>query len=128
MPRQLRKWEDLSPRETIVASGADDWQHLGNLFEACFDHAPAADFETLRGQVVSVIRDLLTNNLMVAGDVDRDGFKAWELSAEQTTAQIADRLRGITIEDVAPGAVVWLDLTSEGEELAAQLLNGLEPW
>ncbi|WP_460852952.1 hypothetical protein [Nocardioides montaniterrae] len=72
-------------------------------------------------RALRIVDDLITRGLAVAGDAAAD-FVPWDSTPPVSSVRIADEWRRRDDPFVAPGEIVWLDLTDAGEEAARAVL------
>ncbi len=103
-------------RREILLEGLHDDHGLWWLLRY-FDDLPNPDAR--RAETLGLVRELLENGWFEPGFPTRDGrgFNAWNVSAEAALARISKEWDELDREPTL-GDIVWLRLTSRGEEEA----------
>ncbi|WP_295775625.1 hypothetical protein [uncultured Microbacterium sp.] len=109
-----------TPLEDVVVGGLDDWIYETWVSNSVWNLTPPQNRRTV---TLGLIAELLVSGLMIPGTVDRQGHHPW-------TCSIGDSIERIVREWITdwgqevptPGAIVWLDNTEMGDELARAVL------
>lgn len=108
--------------EDLLLGGLDDWAYESWAMQSARlsgETEPVA----LRDLTIELIADVLGEGLMVAGDLVGDEHVQWQGGPEEWV----DRIRKEWLEEwgdeaPTPGAIVWLNNTPAGDELAYDVL------
>lgn len=111
-----------TPKEDLLVGGLDDWADVGWALQSA-RLAEASDPVALRDATLSLIAEVLSQSLMVAGDIVAGEHVPWHGKAEEH----AERIRREWLDEwgdevPTPGAIVWLSNTSAGDEIARSVL------
>ena len=111
-----------TPKEDLLVGGLDDWAAAGWALQSA-RLSGETDPVALRDLTLALIAGVLNNGLMVAGDVIAGEHVPWHGSAEEVAERISREWLDEWGEEVpTPGAIVWLDNTAAGDEIARAVL------
>lgn len=111
-----------SLREEILARCVEDWVYAAEVLDVA-RRAGVADPEAARATAIGLIAELISLQLVVAGDVIERGHVPWKSSPGEAILRITTEwLRGWPHTAPPPGAVVWLDTTEAGERIGREVI------
>ncbi|MFF7634365.1 hypothetical protein ACFZB9_14610 [Kitasatospora sp. NPDC008050] len=95
----------------ILREGLDDWVPVDTLLWYVRQESPAPE-ESFKATFVETIRYLLSEGLMLVGEIGESGFEPWP----GTVSQIIERLVAAcdAVSWTPFGSVCWLSNTSAG--------------
>jgi hypothetical protein len=108
--------------DELLARAVDDWLHPADVF----DVARFSGLEDEEGYVehaIHLVRELLGQGLVVAGDLSDEGFQQWSIGAPESVARIARRWRE-DHESAPTQFFVWFQGTEAGIDRGRQALGG----
>jgi hypothetical protein len=113
-------------KNEIVVHGIDDWIDAAEVVSIIInmEGVTIKDEGIIKEKSIELIKKVLQENLMIIGNVDREGFKPWSLSIEESIQKVKtkweslERLPGL-------GQVCWLKNTEKGMKLAEDLIATL---
>lgn len=109
------------PREEILLSGLDDWVSLAEARSLVQEFLPGtAPSEEVRSATLSIIGDLLRDQLMEAGQL-RPRFVAWVGTPDDVLHRIASEWS--PGEEIWVGKICWLASTLAGKAVALRLTD-----
>jgi hypothetical protein len=117
----MTTWDDRTLLEDIIARGIDDWVYAAEVHDIAA-RTGLSDPEQLRMLAVGLIAEALVQGLLVAGDYDGVEHRPWSVSVGEAIARIAEDWLKWGNEVPTPGAIVWLDLTPAGREIAEAVI------
>ncbi|WP_156138797.1 hypothetical protein [Microbacterium mangrovi] len=101
----------------------DDWADLSWVVQSVRTSG-MTDTAELRRHALELIDDVLRGGLMVAGDINADGFHPWGTGSDESASRIErEWTAGWGDAIPPPGAVVWLSNTDAGDALAREVLR-----
>lgn len=103
--------------DELLARGADDWVMAAEVAWIVRSVVGASTGADVLGVSVDLIRTVLTEGLMEAGDVTDGGFFGWDLSPEESVKRIEEAWRQLGRSPIL-GEVCWLSNTSTGQACA----------
>lgn len=118
----MTSYDDLSPLDQLLVAGLDDWISLVELRGHASEDADSDD--VAKGKAMALIRTVLGEGLMLAGDYDDSGFISCGLESQDAAAWI-ERTWSEFGDDLLPGDVCWFGLTERGAERAMRNAEGL---
>ena len=98
--------------DLILDRATLDWLQAHEVAEIVKFDGGQSGLEQIRDISVSIIGELLRNGLIVCGDVSKDGFSIWPLSAESSIDKIEKSWRKVVEPNL--GDVCWISLTNAG--------------
>ena len=111
--------------DELAARSTEDWLQPADVFDVA-RFAGDSDEDAYVERAILLVRDLLSDGLVVAGDVGAEGFKPWGLTVDQSVSQISDSWR--SDHDSAPTSfAVWLAATEAGLARGEQALLRARP-
>jgi hypothetical protein len=111
-------------KKKILAWCVEDWTPL--FFVAAFvrEFYNYKDLESVKKISLDLIKNLLEEELVVAGDLlEGNKFKAWNKKNDETLIQIKNKWDNLGRE-LQPHEIVWFDLTEKGRK-EFEYLNSL---
>ena len=105
-------------RADILISGLDDWVSLAEAASLVRATHPALPENDVQQSSLAVLRDLLADELVKAGDV-RSCFVAWPLDLGSALGEIARRLEQHG-PDIGPWDGCWFANTTKGDQVARE--------
>lgn len=109
------------PKEDVLIGGLDDWIYASWVTNSIWQ---LTEPKWRRTMTVGLIAELLTEGLMIAGDVDSRGYHPWRCTTGDAIERITrDWLSDWMDEIPTPGAIVWLANTTAGNDLARSVLD-----
>ncbi len=111
--------------DEILVRGLDDWIQAAEVSSVVRELEPGLSDAEVRVAALVVVRRLLEEGLMLAGDLNHQGFTAWSISAVDSLGRIE---RAWPEHRVGPelGEVCCFDLTSLGEQTARRLSEQMD--
>lgn len=98
--------------DELVIRATEDWVQPADVFDVA-RFAGDRDEDAYVETAVLLVAELLSQGLVVAGDVDASGFRPWALTVEESIGRIGATWR--SDHDAAPGSFgVWLAATPAG--------------
>jgi hypothetical protein len=115
--------------ENLLIEGLSDAISLGEVHG---DFARRGNTETLpirqvQELTLKTIRDLVHDGLFVLGNPNRGSFNSWDLPLDAAMAKIEDAYVKHFDDWWSWTAMVWMNLTEKGKELALELYHADEP-
>lgn len=111
-----------TPKEDLLVGGLDDWAYASWVLQSARlsgETNPIA----LRGLTLDLIAEVLRDGLMVAGDLVGNEHVRWHGDPEQWVERITQEWLDEWRDEVpAPGAIVWLSNTPDGDQVAREVL------
>lgn len=104
----------------VLRRGLDDWVYLAGVSSVVIEHLGLSPLEA-REPTLELVRELLCDGLMVAGDVTEDGFLPWPLSASEAMERIECELKELG-RPPGLGEIAWLQNSPLGQRLAEATL------
>ncbi|WP_394554593.1 hypothetical protein ACDF64_07775 [Agromyces sp. MMS24-JH15] len=99
----------------VLQEGLDDWVMIDTLIGRCREWAEQSG-EAVRGVFTEVLRRMLSDELVVVGDLRGEGFTDWVGRIDDVIGRVEVELDGF---DWNPRmASCWLRNTDAGDELA----------
>jgi hypothetical protein len=120
-PYPMRTTDDRTFIEDVLANGLDDWVYAGWVYQIA-RRSGLEDPMQLRWLSVALITDVLTRGLMVAGEYDGEKHAPWDCSTGAAIERISEAWSAWGDSAPTPGAIVWLDLTPAGRQLAEEIV------
>ncbi|HWJ67118.1 MAG TPA: hypothetical protein VNT31_10600 [Nocardioides sp.] len=103
----------------ILLSTQDDWSDAGWVVGQAMEYtATVAQANEL---ALQMIVECLRTDLLVAGDLEVEGFRAWPVSTEEAIARITREWADLGDRAPTPDTIAWFDLTELGEQRARAL-------
>lgn len=112
----------LSLADDLLARASEDWVSPAEVIDLA-RRSGAENPEDLRDLSVGLISRLILAGLLVPGEIDAGGHRAWESSAAASIERIATDWNARTDAFVMPGEIVWLNTTTEGQLRGEQVLR-----
>ncbi len=110
-------------KEDLLVGGLDDWADAGWVLQTV-RRAGLTDHADLRRLAIGLIAELITEHLVVPGDISVGDHVPWQCSEGEAIERIVREWLDEWGEDVpTPGAIVWLDNTPAGDETARTVLR-----
>lgn len=110
-------------KEELLISGLDDWSYAGWVLQTV-RLSGLADYAALRALSIGLIAELITEGLVVPGEIDNKDHVPWRCTNGEAIERItAEWLKEWADESPTPGAIVWLDNTPAGDEIARAALD-----
>jgi hypothetical protein len=122
LTRKKRLWDQRGLVEDVLAYGAEDWVSIDWIIKVAQRANPPTD-ESLRMVALGLIASVLANGLMVAGDVDDEGFHPWEMSGDNAMRRIVANWQAAGLRPDDPYAVAWFSTTEEGDKIGQAVLR-----
>lgn len=111
-----------TPKEDLLVGGLDDWAYAGWALQSARlsgETNPIA----LRDVTLTLIAEVLRKGLMVAGDLVGNEHVPWHGEPEEWVERIRQEWLDEWGDEVpTPGAIVWLNNTQAGDEVARDVL------
>lgn len=111
--------------DEVLSAVQDDWVAEVEIYSLCLEamseeagHDP--DPVDVRAAAIEVAAGGVEQGLLVAGDLTRSGFVAWDLSPQESVARLREAWLGAAQPDVNWGEVAWFDSTEAGDVRAGQ--------
>ncbi|MGQ0824620.1 MAG: hypothetical protein ACT4OX_06255 [Actinomycetota bacterium] len=117
----MTAWDDRTLVEDVLANGVDDWVYAAWVHQIA-RRSGITDPSQLRQLSIGLIAELLVRGLMVAGEYDGVAHRPWECSTGEAIDRIVEEWQTWGDDFPTPGAIVWLDLTPAGREIAEAVL------
>jgi hypothetical protein len=112
-----------TPKEDLLVGGLDDWADLGWVIQSA-RLTGATDSAALRALALALIRAVLEEGLMVAGDIVGGDFQPWSTSSEASVSRIEGEWAARWGDAIpTPGSIAWLANTERGDALARNVLR-----
>lgn len=112
-----------TPKEDLLVGGLDDWVDAGWATRSARLSGPTGPV-ALRDSTLALIAEVLMEGLMVAGDIVANDHVPWPGTVETTIDRITrEWIDEWGTEIPTPGAVVWLNNTPAGDEIAHSVLR-----
>ncbi|GAB2748590.1 hypothetical protein GCM10027039_02850 [Terrabacter koreensis] len=108
---QMTREEQL---DEILARAADDWVQPGDVFDVARFAWPT-DEDAFVEQAIGLVTELVLSQLLIPGDVTRDGFRPWPVTSDEACRRIAEVWRS-DHDEAQDSFFVWFEATTEGEE------------
>lgn len=109
--------------EDVLDRGLDDWIDITEVASVAKTVGGAVTDAELQALSIEIIRNVLREGLMEAGDVTTDGFHRWGLSPNEALQRI-EHDWGALGRWPYIGDICWLSNTEEGDGRARQFSNG----
>ncbi len=107
-------------KEDVLIGGLDDDISAEWVLTSIWDDVTP---DNRRPLGIGLIAELLVENCVVAGDIDKDGFHQWGCSVGESIERITrEWLCEWGDELPTPGAIVWLVNTELGNQVARRAL------
>lgn len=111
-----------TPLEDLLVSGLDDWADAGWALQSA-RLTGETEPSVLRDITLDLIAEVLRKGLMVAGDLVGSEHVSWHGEPQEW----AERIRREWLDEwgdevPTPGAIVWLNNTQAGDEVARDVL------
>lgn len=111
-----------TPKEDLLVGGLDDWVYASWAYVST-QRSGITDPIQRRTLTIGLIAEVLVEGLMTPGDVDNEGHRPWPCSVGDAIERITrEWLTDWPDELPYPGAIVWLDNSPAGDEIARQVL------
>ena len=107
--------------EDLLARASEDWVTAAEVIDLA-RRSGLDNPEDLRDLAVGLIARLIIAGLIVPGEYDGSGHRAWDCSAAESIARIVEEWSARTDPFVMPGEIVWLDASAEGQRLGDAVL------
>jgi hypothetical protein len=112
-----------TPLEDLLIGGLDDWADAGWAVQSARLSGPTDPIE-LRELTLALIAEALREGLMVAGDIVGNEHVPWHGDSEEWLERIRQEWLAEWGDVVpTPGAIVWLDNTPAGDQVAREVLD-----
>lgn len=116
-----RSMTSRDPKADVLIGGLDDWIYASWVTNSIWE---LTEPKWRRTMTIGLIAELLTEGLMIAGDVDSNGHHPWPCTTGEAIGRITrDWLTDWKDEIPTPGAIVWLANTPAGNDLARKVLG-----
>lgn len=102
-------------RQSVLASGVDDWVDLVEVVSFVREHDPGSTERDALPQAVAVVRSLLRDGLVRLGDVTEAGFVPWPGDTAEVEQRLDRAVRTVTLP-LRFGDGCWLENTHRGNE------------
>jgi hypothetical protein len=96
--------------QALLAAGADDWIHAGEIAWLAEHEIDASSAEERRRAAVDAIRRLLAKGDARVGDIVDNAFVAWSGEPDQVAERIAGAWETLSREP-QPGDICWVETT-----------------
>ncbi|HWJ67120.1 MAG TPA: hypothetical protein VNT31_10610 [Nocardioides sp.] len=103
----------------VLLTTEDDWSDARTIVGLTFEHT--ATTAEANGLALQTIIECLRAGLLVAGDYEAAGFRAWPVSTEEAIARIIREWADLGDRAPTPDTIAWFDLTELGEQRAQGL-------
>ncbi len=114
---------DSIEREFLL-EGVEDYVGLWEFSPAVRRHLNEQDPEKVRDISMMLVRRLIGQEVMVAGDLaEEGGFAPWSCSAEESIDRIGELWRRLGRDPNLGDDIPWFDLTPKGESIAKRLMQ-----
>jgi hypothetical protein len=100
--------------DELLARAADDWVQPGDVFDVARFAWPS-DEDAFVEHAIGLVTELVLSQLLVPGDVTRDGFGPWPVRPDEACRRIAEVWRS-DHDEAQDSFFVWFEATTEGEE------------
>ena len=108
--------------DEVIVRGLEDWLMAASVVSVAIHTAGAETDDEVRDVSVALIRRLLEDGLVRAGDVTDSGFEPWDLPVDAAMERVEREWNALgALPNL--GEVCWLDNTEEGERRARELLQ-----
>lgn len=107
----------------ILVRGLDDWIQASEVDSVARTVGGATTELEAQKLSLEIIRHVIKDGLMEAGDVTGHGFHAWNLSADDAIERI-EREWAALGRFPTLGEICWLSNTAEGDTRARRLIDG----
>ena len=117
----MSNMEDRTLIEDVLANGLEDWVYAGWVYQIA-RRSGLQDPTQLRWLSVGLIAELLTQGLMVAGEYDGEKHAPWDCATGAAIERVSEARSAWGDSAPTPGAIVWLDLTGAGRQVAEEIV------
>lgn len=115
-------WEQRSLVEDILARGVDDWVDVGQVVQVAKREAISSDGPDILA--LGLVSTVLFRRLMIAGDVVKGKFQAWDVPPEAAFSRIAEHWFRAEVDNrLLPGDIGWMCNTAEGDIIGRAVLE-----
>ena len=112
----------MNPRlcvEDILKRGLDDWVQMAEIVSVVRSMLGKAEEQTVQNHTMEIIRIVIQEGLMKAGDVTQTGFHEWQVSSGEAI-EIIERRWAVLGRSPKLGEICWLSNTDRGSDEASQ--------
>lgn len=107
--------------DEVLKRGLDDWIQAAEVASVVQSIAGQRSNASIRRITLEVIETLIQRGLMRAGEVTREGFYEWDLTADQALEKIVTTWNALgRLPEL--GEVCWLSNTAQGDSRARSML------
>ena len=107
--------------EDVLARASEDWVTAAEVIDIA-RRSGLVNAEDLRDLALGLVARLVMTDLVVPGEYDGSNHRAWDGSAADAVARIAEDWSVRTDPFVMPGEIVWLDTTPRGQQIGEAVL------
>jgi len=113
----------MAIREAVLLEGQRDWVDAAWVYSLAIDDA-GKDPTAMRHICVGLIAELLSDELMEAGDYVDRAFRPWDLSTGEAIIRVAREWLRLSPEGKPEMySIVWLRNTERGDAIAKSYLE-----
>jgi hypothetical protein len=105
--------------EEVLVQTADDWSDESWILGLA--HDGARDATHAKELALEAIEDAMRRGLLVAGDLEADGFHQWAGDTEAAIERIRQAWSSLGDREPEPGSIAWFDVTPAGQDFADRL-------
>lgn len=114
MKNEIKINNEVEIKKAILLETAEDYVGLWSVIREIKDHNPNSDASLLRKQTIKLIKPLLNNQLIQAGQFSISKFEIWSISSKATINRIEKEWDELGHEP-SISDIVWFIATEKGE-------------